>query len=222
MTREDPAPVPRHEPRWPAAAAILFVLALLVMMPARIRILPGWYVCTVTLTFVLPMLLSDLPATRRWFEPVERVTTVLCAGVVMLATLMSLRHVVIAILNHSSGMTGLQLLSSSVGAWATNVIAFSLVYWQTDRGGPALRAKEAGARPDWVFPAESAPPALVKPFWRPVFIDYLFLGFSTATAFSSTDALPLTTRAKLLMMLESAVSLTTILVVASRAINILG
>jgi hypothetical protein len=77
------------------------------------------------------------------------------------------------------------------------------------------------AKPDWIFPQESAPEA-ARAGWRPTFVDYLFLGYCTATAFSPTNALPLTPRAKLLMMLESAVSLTTVVVVAARAINILG
>ena len=105
--------------------------------------------------------------------------------------------------------------------WVTNVLVFSLLYWQIDRGGPEARANDAGTRPDWLFPQAGAPED-APPDWRPTFVDYLFLGFSTATAFSPTDALPLTSRAKMLMMLESTISLATIVVVASRAINILG
>jgi hypothetical protein len=95
------------------------------------------------------------------------------------------------------------------------------VYWQIDRGGPGVRANKEGRKPDWLFPQEGAPED-ASPDWRPTFIDYLFLGYCTATAFSPTDALPLTARAKMLMMLQSLISLVTIVVVASRAINILG
>ncbi|HEY9648016.1 MAG TPA: hypothetical protein V6C88_16695, partial [Chroococcidiopsis sp.] len=116
---------------------------------------------------------------------------------------------------------GLELLSSSVGIWITNVLTFSLLYWQVDRGGPETRINAIGRRPDWLFPQTGAPED-APPNWRPTFIDYLFLAFSTATAFSPTDALPLTSRAKIMMMLESIISLATIVVVASRAINILG
>ena len=62
----------------------------------------------------------------------------------------------------------------------------------------------------------------MQPGWRPTFVDYLFLGYVTATAFSPTDALPMTSRAKMLMLTESTISLTTILLVAARAINILA
>jgi hypothetical protein len=101
------------------------------------------------------------------------------------------------------------------------VLTFSLLYWQIDRGGPEARANKASPRPDWLFPQEGTPRD-VPPGWRPTFVDYLFLGYSTATAFSTTDVMPLTSRAKLLMMLESTISLATIVTVMSRAINILG
>ena len=101
------------------------------------------------------------------------------------------------------------------------MLAFSLLYWQVDRGGPEARANNVSTKPDWLF-AQAGAPADVPPDWRPTFAVYLFLGFTTATAFSPTDALPLTSRAKVLMMTESTISLATIVVVASRAINILA
>ncbi|HAR96504.1 MAG TPA: hypothetical protein DCR97_11165, partial [Deltaproteobacteria bacterium] len=130
-----------------------------------------------------------------------------------------------AILHPSEGIGGLQLLASSISVWVSNVFVFSLLYWQIDRGGPEARVRgagNAGTRPDWLFPQEGAPAEDVPPGWKPAFVDYLFLGYSTATAFSTTDVMPLTSRAKLLMMLESTISLATIVVVAARAINILG
>ena len=128
----------------------------------------------------------------------------------------------IAEMVHRSGeIGGIQLLTSSVAIWVNNVLTFSLLYWQIDRGGPEARAANAGPKPDWLFPQEGARED-VPPDWRPTFVDYLFLGFSTATAFSPTDTLPLTSRAKLLMMLQTTISLVTIVAVMSRAINILG
>jgi hypothetical protein len=119
----------------------------------------------------------------------------------------------------SGEIGGNQLLTSSISMWVINVLTFSLLYWQIDRDGPEARANNTSPRPDWLFPQDGAPKD-VPPDWRPTFVDYLFLGYSTA--FSPTDALPLTARAKMLMMLESAISRVTIVVVASRAINILG
>jgi hypothetical protein len=102
----------------------------------------------------------------------------------------------------------------------TNVLTFSLLYWQIDRGGPYARASKLPVKPDWLFPQASLPED-VPPDWRPFFFDYLFLGYNMATAFSPTDVLPLTRRAKMLMMIESTISLLTIVLVAARAVNVL-
>jgi hypothetical protein len=100
-----------------------------------------------------------------------------------------------------------------------NVITFSLVYWQIDKGGPEER-QHAQIRPDFLFPQTGAPDE--APIgWHPTFVDYLSLGFSTATAFSATEVAPLTSRAKLLMMLEALIALVTLVIIASRAINII-
>ena len=121
----------------------------------------------------------------------------------------------------SGELTGLQLLSSSIAVWAANVLIFSIAYWRTDRGGPEARVNGVNRRPDWLFPQQGVPED-IPPDWRPTFIDYLFLSFCTATAFSPAEAQPLTSRAMLLLMLESVISLITVIAVAARAINILG
>ena len=135
---------------------------------------------------------------------------------------MNLANLIQAMVYKSLEISGLQLLTSSISVWIVNVLMFSLLYWQIDRGGPESRINHAGMRPDWLFPQEGASTDNVPPGWSPVFVDYLFLSYSTATAFSTTDVMPLTSRAKMMMMLESTISLMTIVVVASRAINILG
>ena len=104
--------------------------------------------------------------------------------------------------------------------WTANVLTFSLLYWQIDRGGPYARVNRLKVKPDWVF-AQGAVPEDLPPDWQPLFLDYLYLGYNTATAFSPTDASPLTRRAKMLMMIESMISLLTLVIVLSRAINII-
>jgi hypothetical protein len=133
----------------------------------------------------------------------------------------NLTYLITEMTRRSGEVSGIQLLTSSVGMWVVNVLTFSLLYWQIDRAGPEARANDASPRPDWLFPQEGARED-IPPDWRPTFVDYLFLGYSTATAFSTTDVMPLTSRAKMLMMLESTISLVTIVAVMSRAINILG
>ena len=219
---KEPAQAPGLEPRWPVALAILVVLVLLTVLPARVRLLPVWFTYAIGLAVLAPIAAVTLmPAKPRWLR-VERMGVLLFFVVKVTTNLASLAYLIDAMVSRSAEIGGLQLLASSTAVWATNVLMFSLLYWQIDRGGPEARLDHAGTRPDWLFPQEGAPAEDVPPGWRPAFVDYLYLGYSTATAFSTTDAMPLTPRAKMLMMLESTISLLTIVVVASRAINILG
>ncbi len=109
---------------------------------------------------------------------------------------------------------------TSVGIWTGNILIFTLVYWLVDGGGPDARLNHETQYPDFDFPAQDDT-ASVPPNWQPGIVDYLFLGFTTSTAFSPTEAMPLTQRAKLLVILQSSISLITIAIVAARTINIL-
>jgi hypothetical protein len=209
------------EPRWPVVLAVIAVLSLLIALPDRVRAFPSWVPFLLAIVLIVPMLvLSRTRDKARWMR-IERIVISLFLAIGALALAESLGYLVSTMVRHSAEVTGLQLLNSSVALWATNVLLFSLGYWRLDRGGPEARANGASAKPDWLFPQEGLPEYVPRD-WHPTFIDYLFLAFDTATAFSPTDDLPLTSRAKLLMMLESIISLVTIIAVAARAINILG
>lgn len=213
----------RHETRWPVLLTIAVVTGLLVVLPERVRMFPLWVPFVVGAVVIAPMVMVALSrgASVRWLHIERRV--VLVFFVWMVAGLMvNLWSLLLAMLEGAGGALGLRLLTSSIAVWVTNVLIFSLLFWQIDRGGPGGRDGGTGPRPDWLFPQDGAPTELVAPGWRPTFVDYLSLGFSTATAFSVTEVAPLTPRAKLLMMLESSFSLTTIVIVGARAINILG
>ena len=218
---KEPAQILRIEPRWPVALAILVVFFLLETLHERVRVFPIWFPYILAIVVLAPMVAVTLTAARgRWLR-VERTITFFFIMIMGVRTLVSLANLIGAMLRRSQEIGGLPLLTSSVAVWANNVLMFSVLYWQIDRGGPESRVNNTGTKPDWLFPQTGAPED-VPAGWRPTFVDYLFLGFSTATAFSPTDALPLTSRAKMLMMLESTISLLTIVVVAARAINILG
>ena len=211
----------RVEPRWPVALAVFAVLFLLQVLPARIRLFPSWVPSVVGIALVVPMAAITLTAgAERWCR-VERTLTVIFFILAVGGMLGGMVHVFAAMARPSLEVGANQLLTASVAIWVINVLAFSMLYWQMDRGGPEARENNASPRPDWLFPQEGARDN-VPPDWRPTFIDYLFLGYSTSTAFSSTDISPLTPRAKMLMMLESAIALVTIVAVLSRAISILG
>jgi hypothetical protein len=211
------------EPRWPVALAVVASALLLGMLPDRIRLFPSELAWVLGLMGTFPIFIVAWKGTREliWLR-VERAMIFLLFAIAALAMVVNLVNVVSAMIERPADVNGIQLLSSSVGVWVTNVIIFALLYWQIDRGGPEARANHTTPKPDWLFPQESAPSGDVSPDWHPTFIDYLYLAYSTATAFSTTDAMPVTARAKLLMMLQSAFSLLTVIVVGSRAINILG
>ncbi|MDT7633477.1 MAG: hypothetical protein QOI50_5407, partial [Pseudonocardiales bacterium] len=113
-----------------------------------------------------------------------------------------------------------ELLTAGAAIWLTNAIAFALIYWELDRGGPAARAAGVRDYPAFVF-AQMQSPELADPDWEPTFVDYLYLSFTNSTAFSPTDVLPLSRWAKMIMMVQSVVALVVVLLVVARAVNVL-
>ena len=143
-----------------------------------------------------------------------RVWVMNVAGVVVL--------VVSLVFHSATNITGRQLLLSGGTAWLTNAIAFGLAFWELDCGGPVARALSTAPRkPDFQFPQDENP-QLAREGWAPRLWDYLYVSLTNATAFSPTDAMPLTRRAKALMAAESTLSAVTVLLVAARAVNILA
>ena len=209
------------EPRWPVALTILVVLVLLTVLPDRVRLVPAWVPFLLSTIIFAAMAFVALTGGSERSLRIERLVLLLFYLIVSAGTIASLAYLTYEMINHSTELGGLELLTSSIAVWVDNVLMFSLLYWQVDRGGPEGRLKQATRRRDWAFPQDDIAEAQFA-HWYPTFVDYLFLAYTTATAFSPTDALPLTARAKLLMMVESSISLATILVVVSRAINILG
>jgi hypothetical protein len=214
----EPEHVFRDESRWPPALAVLAVILLLAALPGHVFALPIWasYLAAV-------VVLASMAATRlawgsgRWLR-MERAVIVLLAALYVANTVVELGDMLGLISLHPKGKNAFSLMSSSIAIWIANVLAFSLLYWQVDGGGPRARESGVGSRPDWLF-AQPASPEGDHASYRPLFLDYLFLGYTTATAFSPCDVSPLTRRAKMLMMAESTISLLTTVIVLSRAIN---
>jgi hypothetical protein len=216
-----PTQIRRIESRWLVSLAVVAVFVLLVLLPARVRVLPIWVGCALVSALIVPMVALSLSTDKsRWLH-IEAATTLVFILITGYALLDNLEFLISQMVRRDGKLSGFTLLTSSIAVWATNVLIFSLVYWRIDRGGPEARASQAPTKPDWLFPQATAPD-VAPSGWGPSFIDYLFLAFCTATAFSPTDALPLTARAKALMMLESLLSLVTIIAVLARAINTLG
>jgi uncharacterized membrane protein len=112
------------------------------------------------------------------------------------------------------------LLLSGASIWLTNIIIFSLWFWDLDRGGPGARAEAKNQHPDFIFP-QMSDPGYAPEHWHPNFFDYLYTSFTNASAFSPTDVMPLTRWAKMLMMVQSLTSLLTVGLVVARAVNTL-
>ena len=215
-----PAHTPHHESRWPPALAILAVLLVSAALPAHVHVLPVWVSYAVGFVVLTPMLAVALTGGNTLWLRIERTMIMLLAALYVVNVSMELADLIGVVTLHPASANAFSLISSSVVIWTANVLTFSLLYWQIDRGGPDARANRLKVRPDWVFPQPPAPEDLPSD-WQPLFLDYLFLGYNTATAFSPTDAAPLTRRAKMLMMVESMISLLTSVVVLSRAINVI-
>ena len=112
------------------------------------------------------------------------------------------------------------LLRAAVHMWVVNVLLFALWFWQLDGGGPTERPTCALSARDFLFPQHTEP-LLLESGWKPMFLDYLYVSFTNATAFSPTDAMPLSRWAKMLMLVQSSISLSLAVMVVARAVNIL-
>jgi hypothetical protein len=212
---------PHIEPRWPVLLTIIVEVFLLGALPGRVKTLPTWGMPTLLVVTILPMAVVTVSAKKsRWLR-IENIILLLFLFFSACVLLDSLGFLLSAMLRPKAPVSGVQLLESSIAAWTGNLLICSLVYWRVDRGGPESRCNDLSTEPDWLFPQEGAVERAPQN-WRPTYVDYLFLSFCTSTAFSPTDVLPLTSRAKLLMMAESTISLVTIIAIAARAINILN
>jgi hypothetical protein len=214
------AQAPKLEPRWPIVLVAMAVYAA-TQLPGRVKVLPQWALVLLAASLIVPMLAVNLARRKQRWLQLEKVAIAIFLTVVGSTCILDLRAVFRAMLQPPNGLTGIQLLNSSIAVWATNVLTFSVAYWWIDRGGAEARVSGATQAPDWRFPREDVNDESLHP-WHPTYVDYLFLAFCTATSFGPTEAMPMTARAKLLMMSESLISLVTVLAIASRAIGLLG
>jgi uncharacterized membrane protein len=180
-----------------------------------------WLIVAVPYVFLAATLLLGLKRLVRHDHRREIVIGLL--SLVWVFNVLGVVVLVASLIAHSAkGITGAQLLASGGAVWFTNAIAFGLAFWELDCGGPVARALASGPRkPDFQFPQDENP-ELAREGWAPRLWDYFYVALTNATAFSPTDAMPLTRHAKTLMAAESLLSVVTVLLVAARAVNILA
>jgi hypothetical protein len=210
-----------REPRWPASIAVLAVGGLFAALPSSLSFAgPRWLLLVIVVVLMIPTIVSH----QVGHHFLNQILGYIVNGVVTVAMIASVAMLLSAVTSHT--ISPQQLLLSAAALWLTNIIIFASWYWRLDAGGPHERARTPG-HPDgaFLFPQMTlGPPADIaqdEPEWEPHFIDYLFLAFNTSTAFSPTDVPVLSRWAKILMMIQSLISLLVIALLAGRAVNIL-
>jgi hypothetical protein len=214
------AETPLGESRWPPAAAVLVFMALniavRVWLPTEGAVHVPWILPAIEGALLVVLLTSD-PSSLAERQRMRRVALIL-VGMLVFAALWA-TVLLVSDLIRGEGVTNSpdQLLASGAIVWLGNNLAFGLLYRLIDGGGPIARSRQP--RPvDFAF-TQHMSPGLAAPGWRPVFLDYLQLGFTNATAFSPTDVAPLTHRAKYTMLVHSTVALALFGLVVARAVN---
>jgi len=209
----------RRESRIPATIALLVSIAIQFKLPDPYALGPVWLLPSLELAILIPLTLIA-PVRVPVESHVKQIAAMLLIALAQLANLVALVHLVQVLVYHGKSVTGDTLLLAAVGIWVTNVIVFSLWYWELDRGGPDARMREDHDAPDFLFP-QMTTPGCANEDWAPAYFDYFYLAYTNATAFSPTDTLPLSPMAKAMMALQSTASLVVIAIVAARAVNIL-
>jgi hypothetical protein len=213
--------VPFNESRWPPAVAVFMFMilniAIRIWLPGEPVIAVPWLLPALEAA-VLGVLVfgnpADLARHRSWLHP-----TVVTLATLMVAAALWATVRLIDDLIHGSVLTNdpARLLAAGALVWLGNNLSFSLLYWLIDSGGPIMRARQS-LLVDFAF-TQHMSLELAPHGWRPVFLDYLHLGFTNATAFSPTDVMPLTQRAKYTMLVQSTVALALFGLIVARAVN---
>ena len=210
-------PAPAAEPRLPAIIALLAVGGIYTALPPFLTVGPRWLLLAVVGFLLIPAVISH----RTGHHEFNRVLGYVVSAVITLALVLSLILLIIALPTQAEAAP--ELLRSAAALWLTNILVFALWYWRLDAGGPLQRDRRGthteGA---FLFPQMTEySKTAAENNWSPRFVDYLFIAFNTSTAFSPSDTPVLSRWAKVLTMLQSAISLIVVALLASRAIGIL-
>ncbi|HEV7211346.1 MAG TPA: hypothetical protein VGN47_06495 [Blastococcus sp.] len=207
------------EHRWPSIVAITSAIALQVVLPDRLVLHPRWLLPGVEIALGVALIVAN-PVRMVNRHPVLRLGGLALVAAMTLANAGSAVLLIDRLLTGSAGHDPVTLIGSGAAIYATNIVAFGLWYWELDRGGPVRRAAGERQHTDFLFP-QMATPDMAPPNWEPAFLDYLYVSYTNGTAFSPTDTMPLSRWAKMLMLVQSAIALATVVLVVARAVNIL-
>lgn len=211
-----------HEPenRLPVLAAILLAVVLQGAVPERYTLLPRWPLVVMELLLIVALVVNNpLRLSRR--NLLARWGSIALTAAITVANTASAVVLDYRILTADVSNDPALLLGSGGAIYVTNVLAFALWYWELDRGGPFARHIAERPDPDFSFP-QMSDPANAKPGWHPTFVDYLYVSFTNVAAFSPTDTMPLARWAKLMMMVQAMVAMSTLVLVIARAVSVLN
>lgn len=209
----------RPEHRWPVVAFTVAAFVIWAMLPQSFSAIPSWVIPLVGAAALVPLVIANPHRLTRETTWSKWFSIGISLAVAVVNQVYIVRIIIALVRNEADGPA---VLLIALGVWITNVIAFALVYWELDRGGPVARRVE-GVRDDAVqdfrFPQQDGSPG--QKGWQSEFFDYVYFSLSTMMAFSPTDVMPLTIRAKALMAYEALTGFVLLALVISRAVNIL-
>lgn len=207
------------EARWPMAGAVLAAILLTILLPDTVRLGPQWLLPVIEGALLVAVIAADPDKINRRSRGLRALSIVLVSVLVLGALWATVQLIGDLIHGGPETNSASDLLEAGTIVWVSNNIAFALLYWELDGGGAAARAHHPATHADFAFP-QQLNPRIASPDWRPRFIDYLYLGFTNATAFSPTDTMPLAPWAKIAMTIQSLVSLGILGLVIARAVNV--
>lgn len=207
-----------YDPTWHVQAIMLITALLQLLLPNKFVFGVRWLLPALEIVLVA-VLQTTTPKDKVFESLARRVNVVLLIGVTALGNVYALWGVADRLLQSGVVQDGRSLIVAAINIYLTNIVIFALLYWEMDGGGPGHRRVAANVERDFLFP-QSQVSALAE--WHPTFIDYLYVSSTNATAFSPTDTMPLSRRAKMLMLGQALISLIVIALVAARAVNILN
>ncbi len=207
-----------YDPVWHVELIMVVAIALQLALPDHFVFGVRWLIPALEVLLVL-LLAATTPRQKVFRSLKRRINVVLLVAVTGIGNLYALTRVANHLLQQGRIDDGRALILTAINIYLTNIIIFALLYWEMDAGGPGHRRAADDTERDFLFPQSQV--AALKS-WHPTFIDYLYVSSTNATAFSPTDTMPLSRRAKMLMLLQSIVSLVVVALVAARAVNILN
>jgi hypothetical protein len=204
----------RKEPIWHVQVAIMAVVALQLLLDSHFAFGSKYLIGGIELVLLGALMVVAHTAAS---VVLRRTIAISLTALVTLANVTSLGLIVSILFGNSIAISGQDLLISSLSIYLTNIVVFGLWYWEMDFKG--------GVKPqDFLFTQLNAPEhaGLHNKGWKPTFVDYLYISVTNATAFSPTDTMPLTHRAKLLMAIQALVSITVVVLALARAVSVIG